>query len=180
MDNLLFIYFGTHDYHFLIRKNIELLRRLYPNADVLVYDWGDENGRPSNSTFQSGVDVVSWSDRVSDTMELLDPLGADGLNELARAFKSRERVSVKRRFNKFLLKKFPGSGPARAILDRAMRYENLLLHKCYALGDCARRVGERHRRSTALAQPAVRRAPAADGAAKQAGPGHQAHIQPDS
>ena len=24
-----------------------------------------------------------------------------------------------------------------------MRYENLLLHKCYALGDCARRVGER-------------------------------------
>ena len=143
MDNLLFVYFGTHDYHFLIRKNIELLRRLYPNADVLVYDWGDENGRPSNSTFQSGVDVVSWSDRVSDTMELLDPLGADGLNELARAFNSRERVSVKRRFNKFFLKKFPGSGPARAILDRAMRYENLLLHKCYALGDCARRVGER-------------------------------------
>ena len=107
MDNLLFVYFGTRDYHFLIRKNIELLRRLYPNADVLVYDWGDENGRPSHSTFQSGVEVVSWSERVADTMELLDPLGADGLNELAKAFNSRERASLKRRFNKFFLKRYP-------------------------------------------------------------------------
>ena len=116
MDNPLFVYFGTHDYHFLIRKNIELLRRLYPNADVLVYDWGDENGRPSNSTFQSGVDVVSWSDRVSDTMELLDPLGADGLNELARALiprKGQFKASLQQVFSKI-----PGSGPARAVLDR--------------------------------------------------------------
>ena len=143
MDNLLFVYFGTRDYHFLIRKNIELLRRLYPNADVLVYDWGDENGRPSHSTFQSGVEVVSWSERIADTMELLDPLGADGLNELAKAFNSRERASLKRRFNKFFLKRYPNSGPARGVLERAMRYENLLLHKCYALGDCARRIGAR-------------------------------------
>lgn len=142
-DDLLFVFFGTGDYHFLIRKNIELLRRLYPNTDVLVYDWGDEAGRPSGAAFPAGVEVIDWSERIADTMGLLDALGKPGLNELAKAFNSRERASFKRRINKFFLKRFPNSPPARHVLDQAMRYENLLLHKCYALGDCARRIGER-------------------------------------
>ena len=143
LDVPLFVFFGTGDYHFLIRKNIELLRRLYPNADVLVYDWGDENGRPSRAAFPTGVEVIDWSERIADTMWLLDGLGKPSLNELAKAFNSRNRASFMRRINKFFLKKFPNSQPARNVLEQAMRYENLLLHKCYALGDCARRVGER-------------------------------------
>ncbi len=142
-DDPLFVFFGTGDYHFLIRKNIELLRSLYPNADVLVYDWGDENGRSSGGSFPPGVEVVDWSGRIADTMGLLDALGKPGLNELAKAFNSRERASFTRRINKFFLKRFPNSPPARNVLAQAMRYENLLLHKCYALGDCARRIGER-------------------------------------
>jgi hypothetical protein len=143
LDDLLFVFFGTDDYHFLIRKNIELLRRLYPKADVLVYDWGDKSGRPSGSSFPNDVEVIDWSGRIADTMGLLDALGETGLNDLAKAFNSRERASFKRRINKFFLKRLPNSSPSRSVLEQAMRYENLLLHKCYALGDCARRVGER-------------------------------------
>ena len=143
LDNLLFVFFGTDDYHFLIRKNIELLRRLYPKADVLVYDWGDKFGHPSCSSFPSDVEVINWSGRIVDTMGLLDALGETTRFELAKAFNSRDQASFRRRFNKFFLKRYPKSSPSRRILGQAMRYENLLLHKCYALGDCARRVGER-------------------------------------
>jgi len=40
-DDLIFVYLGTVDYHFMIQKNIKLLRLLYPDSRVIVYDWGD-------------------------------------------------------------------------------------------------------------------------------------------
>ena len=71
-DDLTFVYLGTVDYHFLIQKNIKLLRRLYPEADVVVYDWGDGDGRRSDTVFPKGVEVIDWADRIKDTWPLME------------------------------------------------------------------------------------------------------------
>jgi hypothetical protein len=135
---LVFVVIGTENYHFMINKNIELLRRLYPHSPVLVYDWGDGNGNPSATKFPAGVEVVNWRERIMDTWPLMDVYSPARRNEIGRTFNSRMQKSFSRRLNKFVLKRFPNSAIANAAIERGLRYENMLLHKSYNLQECSR------------------------------------------
>ena len=135
-----FLYIGTADYHFMILKNIELLRRLYPEADVVVYDWGDGDGRRSDTVFPKGVEVIDWADRVKDTWPLMEIYSEKRRIEIGKAVNSRQDGSFSRRFNKFFLKRFPHSRIARKVVERGIRYENMLVHKSYNMRDCSRRL----------------------------------------
>lgn len=139
-DDLTFVYLGTTDYHFMILKNIELLRRVYPGCRIMVYDWGDGNGEKSGTVFPAGVEVIDWSDRVKDTWPLMDVYGEKRLIEIGKAYNSRLPGGFRRRATKFFLKRFPGSAIARRRIAQGVRYENLLVHKSYNLRDCSRRL----------------------------------------
>ena len=62
---MIFVFIGTQDYHFMINKNIDLLRRVYPGSRVVVYDWGDWGGNPSGTEFPNDARVI--------------PIGGNGL-----------------------------------------------------------------------------------------------------
>ena len=57
--------------------------------------------------------------------------------EIGMTFNSRLGRGIGRRGNKFFLKRFPKSSPAKTTVDRGLRYENLLLHKSYNLQHCS-------------------------------------------
>jgi len=137
-DGLTFIYLGTTDYHFMIKKNIELLRLLYPESGVIVYDWGDREGRPGDGDFPAGTEVVNWTKRLKDTWPLSEIYGEERLIDMAKRFNSRIDGSFKLRFNKFFLKRFPKAPPAKKIIAEALRYDNLLLHKSYNMKEASK------------------------------------------
>ena len=139
-DDLIFVYLGTVDYHFMIQKNIKLLRLLYPDSRVIVYDWGDANGQPGTTEFPEGTEVIDWTERLKDTWYLGDIYDDEHRIDIAKKFNSREDGTYSRRLNKFFLKRFPGSPPAQRMIVKALRYDNLLLHKSYNLQDCSTRL----------------------------------------
>jgi hypothetical protein len=142
-DELVFVFIGTENYHFMIQKNIELLRPLYPRSPIIVYDWGDTQGKRSATRFPGDVEVIDWHDRIMDTWHLMDVYSAERRNEIGRTYNSRLQRGFSRRFNKFMLKRFPGSAMASAAIERGLRYENLLLHKSYNLQACSEYLGDR-------------------------------------
>lgn len=142
-NEITFVFIGTQDYHFMILENIRLLRKLYPTSPVLVYDWGDDDGKPSGTTFPEDVEIIDWTSRVGDTLYLLDIYDLNHKIELGKALNSREGNSWVRRAIKFFLKRFPGSIISKRAVERALRYENLLLHKSYMLQDCSERLAGR-------------------------------------
>ncbi len=139
-DDLIFVYIGTQNYHFMINKNIQLLRRLYPNAPVIVYDWGDDGGRPSGTVFPKGIEVIDWSKRVLDTWRFMDVYSEARRIEIGKTYNSRMASSFSKRLTKFFLKRFPNSGTARRAVERGLRYENLLIHKSHNLQECSNRL----------------------------------------
>ena len=139
-DAQTFLFIGTGDYHFMILKNIELLRRVYPDADVVVYDWGDGDGTPSDTVFPKGVEVIDWSGRVKDPWPLMDIYNETRRIEIGKTYNSRQDGSLSRRFNKFFLKRYPNSSVARKRIAQGIRYENMLIHKSYNMQDCSRRL----------------------------------------
>ena len=142
-NDLTFVYIGTTDYHFMVLKNIELLRVLYPSAPVLVYDWGDGDGGKSGTVFPAGVQVIDWSDRVKDTWPLMSVYNEKRLIEIGKTFNSRLPGGFRRRVTKFFLKRFPGSAVARRRIAQGLCYENLLIHKSYNMIDCSKRLAGR-------------------------------------
>ena len=139
-DSQTFLYLGTEDYHFMILKNIELLRRLYPEAGIVVYDWGDGDGKRSDTVFPKGVEVIDWAGRVKDTWPLMAIYNEERRIEIGKTVNSRQPPGLARRFNKFCLKRFPNSRVARRTVARGIRYENMLIHKSYNMQDCSRRL----------------------------------------
>ncbi len=139
-DGQTFLYIGTADYHFMILKNIELLRRVYPEADVVVYDWGDGDGGRSDTVFPKKVEVIDWADRVKDTWPLMEIYNEKRQIEIGKSVNSRQDGTFSRRFNKFFLKRFPHSRIARKVVERGIRYENMLMHKSYNMQDCSQRL----------------------------------------
>ena len=134
---LTFVFIGTENYHFMIKKNIELLRRLYPRSPIIIYDWGDGQGHASTTKFAKDVEVIDWSKRVFDTWHFMEIYGEDRRIEIGKTYNSRMTGGISRRLNKFFLKRFPKSTKARAAIERGLRYENLLLHKSYNLLECS-------------------------------------------
>lgn len=142
-DDLTFVYLGTTDYHFMLLKNIELLRVLYPSAPVLVYDWGDAEGTPSGTVFPPDVEVIDWSNRIKDTWPLMSVYNEKRLIEIGKTFNSRLQAGFLRRTCKFFLKRFPGSPIAQKRIAQGLRYENMLIHKSYNMMDCSKRLAGR-------------------------------------
>jgi hypothetical protein len=142
-DDPTFVYLGTTDYHFMLLKNIELLRVLYPSARILVYDWGDAEGTPSGTAFPKDVEVVNWSGRIRDTWPLMSVYNENRLIEIGKTFNSRHQAGFLRRTYKFFLKRFPHSPLAQKRIAQGLRYENMLIHKSYNMMDCSKRLAGR-------------------------------------
>ena len=137
-NELIFVFIGTENYHFMIKRNIELLWRVYPNAPVLVYDWGDGHGTRSSTVFPKSAEVINWCDRVMDTWHLMEIYSEKRRIEIGKTFNSRMKGGFNKRLEKFFLKRFPNSAKARAAIERGLRYENMLLHKSYNLIECSK------------------------------------------
>ena len=100
-NDFTFVFFGTQNYHFMILKNIELLRLIYPIAHILIYDWGDGYGKPSATVFPRDTEVIQWHDRIMDTWPLMDIYDETRLVEIGKTFNSRKENSISKRFTKF-------------------------------------------------------------------------------
>ena len=142
-DDLIFVFIGTENYHFMIKRNITLLKRIYPNSPVLVYDWGDANGTPSPTQFPKNVEVINWSNRIKDTWHLMEVYGQKRRIEIGKSYNSRRNRGFAKRLDKFFLKRLPNSSKAKAVIERGLRYENLLLHKSYNLMECSKKLADK-------------------------------------
>lgn len=133
---------GDQGYAFLIRENCTQVRALYPDAPILVYDYGltDAQRTDFEQSFQP-LTVIDWRDQLDalpDSWKIMDEAQK---RKLALAYNAR-KTGWKKRLRKTFFKRFPNSGFANRLKDTAIRYENLMVQKIAIIRDASVRAAD--------------------------------------
>ncbi|MBT4464023.1 MAG: hypothetical protein HOC60_05010 [Rhodospirillaceae bacterium] len=136
-----FLAAGDANYFFLLKQNCIQVRALYPDARILIYDFGLTGSQVAEleRSFQP-LEVIDWKSRIEDIGDFSAHASTEQRHKLALAFNERKR-GFKKRFRKFILKRFPGSAASKAAENRALRFENLLAQKIRCMRDASGRIG---------------------------------------
>ncbi|MHA1598827.1 MAG: putative nucleotide-diphospho-sugar transferase [Alphaproteobacteria bacterium] len=136
-----FLTAGDANYYFLLRENCVQVRALYPDARILVYDFGLQAAQATalEEDFPP-LQVIDWRAQIDDIDDFSANVTDTQRHKLALAFNARKQGAAKR-LRKFILKRFPESGISKAIEAKALRFENLLAQKIRCMRDASERVG---------------------------------------
>lgn len=126
-----FILLGDRKYHFLIAENCKRVRAIYPDTSILVFDCGFTPSQVA-ALGAGGVTVVDWRPRMEDPETLRATLSPEQLSKLTLAFNAR-RTGLRKRFRKFMLKRFPRSKIVSGFVDDAVLYESICMEKIRCL-----------------------------------------------
>ncbi|MGE5505515.1 MAG: hypothetical protein ACM31L_13925 [Actinomycetota bacterium] len=137
-----FVIMGSGKYYPLLAQNVEQIRKVYPDARVLVYDWGDDTGRARFSHPAAGVEVIDWTARISDVDALAASIPERQRVDLAISYNARFTRDLRQRLRKAVLKRWPRSILARPLIRAGLVFENMLVQKVPCMIDASRRVGE--------------------------------------
>ncbi|MBI2236767.1 MAG: hypothetical protein HYU60_07460 [Magnetospirillum sp.] len=140
-----FVLMGNHKYYHLLSVNIGCIRAVYPDAPILVYDWGDERYRPKfgAEAAASDVTVIDWGTAIRDTAELESQIDFGRQVDLAIRHNARFQRSWRQRLRKKILKTLPGSALARPLIRAGLVFENMIAQKIPCMADASKRIGGR-------------------------------------
>lgn len=137
-----FVLMGNHKYYRMLELNIDCIRRVYPSARVIVYDWGGPDYRPGFArTGDALVSVVDWGGAIKDTATLESRLLPAQKIELAIRYNARFTRTLGQRIKKKILKSLPNSPFARPLIRDGLVFENMLAQKIPCMVDASVRVG---------------------------------------
>jgi hypothetical protein len=136
-----FVIMGSGKYYPLLSQNIDQIRKVYADARVLVYDWGDQRGRASFRHAAAGVEVIDWTARISDVDALAATIPERQRIELAISYNARFTRTLAQRLRKAVLKRWPQSLLARPLIRAGLVFENMLVQKVPCMIDASNRVG---------------------------------------
>lgn len=139
--NVNFMVAGDRNYFHLLRENCAHVKGCYPDARILVFDFGlTAKQRRGLAEAWTDVRVIDWTAAVNDISQIRDTTPPEQRARLAIAVNAR-KTGLAKRVRKFILKRFPGSAAARRAEARALWFENLLIQKIrcmrHASGVCA-------------------------------------------
>ncbi len=124
-----FLMAGDSGYFFLMKENCRHLRSVYPDAGILVYDFGLDGDQVSFLTSTYGnLRVIDWRRELDSVSLIRDAATPEHLRNITLAYNAR-KTGLRKRLRKALLKRFPGSAMARRLEAQAVRFENLLVQK---------------------------------------------------
>ncbi|MBI3444232.1 MAG: hypothetical protein HY055_02425 [Magnetospirillum sp.] len=137
-----FVLMGNHKYYRMLELNIDCIRRVYPTAPVIVYDWGGADYRPGFTRPEDGlVRVVDWGGAIKDTENLESSLRPAQKVDLAIRYNARFPRTLGQRIKKKILKSLPNSPLARPLIKDGLVFENMLAQKIPCMVDASGRVG---------------------------------------
>jgi hypothetical protein len=139
--NVNFMVAGDRNYFYLLRENCAHVKARYPDARILVFDFGlTATQRAALTGGWTNVVVIDWTAAVDDLGAIRETTPPDQRAKLALAVNAR-KTGLAKRVRKFMLKRFPSSATARRAETRALWFENLLIQKIrcmrHASGLCA-------------------------------------------
>ncbi|HIN22625.1 MAG TPA: hypothetical protein EYM71_12495 [Rhodospirillales bacterium] len=124
-----FMVAGDDKYFYLLRENCAHVKARYPEARVIVFDFGLTPGQVASLGAEwPNVEVVDWTAQVDDLSQVRETTPPEQRRKLAIAVNAR-RTGLAKKIRKFMLKRFPGSATSRRAEDRALWFENLLIQK---------------------------------------------------
>ncbi len=143
-----FVVMGTLKYYPLLTMNLELIRAQYPDAAILVYDWGGPDFKPHFiypgslvSDPKGQITVIDWGYRIQDTSALEADLTPAQRVDVAIKFNARFQRTLGQRIRKKILKLAPNSLLAKPMITAGLRFENMLMQKIPCMQDASSRVG---------------------------------------
>lgn len=137
-----FVIMGNSAYYFLLEKNIDFIRRTYPTARILCYDWGDNRGRAAFACDDPNVTVVDWGPRIADISRIRAETPFAQQQMLALRYNARFKRTLARRLTKAVLKRLPRSPLAAPAIAAGLRFENMLMQKVPCMRDALTRTGD--------------------------------------
>ncbi len=137
-----YVTMGNAKYYGLLDLNITQIRKVTSDARILVYDWGDESGRPHFISSHPGVEIVDWTERIADLAAVRQTTSRRQQLDLAMAFNARFPRTLRQRIRKMILKRMPGSPLARPLITAGLTFENMLLQKIPCMLDASARAGD--------------------------------------
>lgn len=140
MGSTTFIVMGNYKYYHLLTLNIHHILKVYPDAQVLVYDWGDRHYAPGFKHPSQNVTVIDWGQAIKDTSHLESQLDATQQIDIAIRFNARFERTFLQRIKKKLLKTAPRSALARPLIKSGMIFENMLMQKIPCMMDASARL----------------------------------------
>lgn len=124
-----FMVAGDDKYFYLLRENCAHVKARYPDARVIVFDFGLTPGQAAAlGGAGSNVEIVDWTAQVDDLSQIRETTPPEQRRKLAIAVNAR-RTGFAKRIRKFMLKRFPASATSRLAETRALWFENLLIQK---------------------------------------------------
>ena len=140
-----FIVMGNYKYYRLLELCVRHISKAYPEAEIIAYDWGDEQRRSTlaERLHAPHMTVVDWAERINDIEWMRRVLPFAMQVDLALRFNARFQRTFAQRVKKKLLKVWPSSLFARPSIDAGLRFENFMMQKIYCINDAAQRVGAR-------------------------------------
>ena len=124
-----FMVAGDDKYFYLLRENCAHVKARYPEARVIVFDFGLTPGQVASLGAEwPNVEVIDWTAQVDDLSQVRETTPPEQRRKLAIAVNAR-RTGLAKKIRKFMLKRFPGSATSRRAEDRALWFENLLIQK---------------------------------------------------
>ena len=136
-----FMMVGDTNYFHLMREGVFQISQIYPNARILIFDYGLlQNYINILSKLSHRIEVIGWRPNIDDVSLVENDINENQKHDLALAFNARRTGFIKR-FRKFILKRFPKSSFSKKIELKALRFENLLLQKIKCMQHASRLCG---------------------------------------
>jgi hypothetical protein len=129
---------GDASYFHLMREGVFQISQIYPNARILIFDYGLlQNDIKILSELSRRIEIIDWRPNIDDVSLVENDINENQKHDLALAFNARQTGFIKR-FRKFILKRFPKSSFSKKIEFKALRFENLLLQKIKCIQHASR------------------------------------------
>ncbi len=133
---------GDQRYFHLLKANCGQIRKIYPHARIIVYDFGLKAGQQAELKQQAEAEIIDWRAQLNDISLVQQRISPEQIHALALGFNARYTGIVKR-LRKAVLKRFPHSAFSKQYQIKALRFENLMLQKIKCMQDAAERfIGE--------------------------------------
>ncbi len=133
-----FMMAGDASYFHLMREGVFQISQIYPNARILIFDYGLlQNDIKILSELSRRIEIIDWRPNIDDVSLVENDINENQKHDLALAFNARQTGFIKR-FRKFILKRFPKSSFSKKIEFKALRFENLLLQKIKCIQHASR------------------------------------------
>ena len=148
MLKLNFLIAGDTKYFLPIKKCLSQINKIYGKANIYIYDWGFLRTEKEALIKKSHeLTFFDWEDKIRENLDSIDnnydlSISDNNLN-VAEFHNARLQSGFKKRATKFFLKRFPKSFIAKKSIERAIRFEEMLVQKIICLRDFSNFIGKK-------------------------------------